>query len=406
VLAAATFVVAACSGNDDGSPATVVSTTTEPPQQRVDDGILQIGALIPVTDPTIGANLAASFEQAVEAVNAAGGVLGREVVWTIEDEGASTTSAAQATGLLINDGVDAIVGPTSSNTAVGALDAATSAGIVTCSATATAISLDEFPDDGLFFRSVATDSLQAAGIAREANTRGAGSVVIIHIDDAYGQPYAAAVDDALDAQPSIRVRSVAIPFGDDDLQDDLDDVAAVRADTGIVLGNGADIARMLEAISTRDDIDFDQIIVNDAARAEANRPVIAGLNASFRASIVGLSPQILLPESAGAVGDTPFASQITDCVNLIVLAAAQGESDSPTIIASQMTSVSSGGEACRSFANCMALLNAEESTQIDYDGPTRITELARDGDPSRAFFDRFGFLTDGSSEYQSSLAVS
>jgi branched-chain amino acid transport system substrate-binding protein len=406
VLTVATFVVAACSGNDGGSPATVASTTTEPQPQRVDDGVLRIGALIPVTDPTIGANLAASFEKAVEAVNAAGGVLGREVVWTIEDEGASTTSAAQATGLLIDGGVDAIVGPTSSNTAVGALDAATSAGIVTCSATATAISLDEFPDDGFFFRSVATDSLQAAGIAREAITRGAGSVVIIHVDDAYGQPYAAAVDDALDAQPSIRVRSVAIPFADDDLQDDLDDVAAVRADTGIVLGNGADIARMLEAISTRDDIDFNQIIVNDAARAEANRSVIAGLDASFRASIVGLSPQILLPESAGAVGDTPFASQITDCVNLIALAAAQGESDSPTIIASQMTSVSSGGEECRSFADCMALLNAEESNQIDYDGPTRITELARGGDPSRAFFDRFGFLTDGSSEYQSSLAVS
>jgi branched-chain amino acid transport system substrate-binding protein len=404
VLAAGTFVVTACTGGDDDPVAIVASTTTEPSLPRVDDGVLRIGALIPVNDPTVGANLTSSFEQAVEAVNAAGGVLGRDVQFLVEDEGTSATSAAQATELLIEGGVDAIVGPTSSNTAIGALDAAVAAGIVMCSATATAISLDEFPDDGLFFRSVATDSLQAAGIAREAEIRGASSVVVIHIDDAYGQPYAAAVVDALGAQPSIRVTSVAVPFGDDDLQDDLDQVAAVGADTGIVLGGGDDIARLLEAISTRDDIDLSQVIVNDAARAPANRPVIAGLEAGFRNRIVGLSPQILLPESVGSDDDTPFASQVTDCVNLIALAVEQGESDAPVIIASQMTSVSSGGEECRTFAECTAQLDAEE--EIDYDGPTRITELARDGDPSRAFFDRFGFRADGSSEYESSLAVS
>lgn len=406
VLTAGAFVIAACTGGDDGPIASVPTSTTEPPQPHVDDDVLRIGALIPANNPTVAADLTSSFEQAVEAVNAAGGVLDRDVEISIVDEGATAASAEQATELLIGEGVDAIVGPTSSNTAIGALDAAVAAGIVTCSATATAISLDEYPDNGLFFRSVATDSLQAAAIAGEAKIRSTGSVVIIHVDDAYGQPYAAAVDDALSSSPLIRVMSVAVPFLDDNVQDDLDEVAAIGADTGVVLGSGDDIARFLEAINLRDDINFNQIIVNDAARALPNQPVMAGLNPDFRNRIVGLSPQIVLPESADADADSPFASQVTDCVNLIALAAAQGKSDSPAIIASQMTSVSSGGKKCRTFAECIALLEAEEDTQIDYDGPTRITELARGGDPSRAFFDKFLFNTDGSSSYDSSIAVS
>ena len=401
----------ACTGSDDGPVATLPTTTTEPAQPREDDGVLHIGALVPANDPTVGAagaDLVSAFERAVEVINVVGGVLGSEVRWSTADEGSTAGSAALATQELIEGGVDAIVGPTSSNTAIGALDAAVSAGIVTCSATATAISLDDFTDDnddGLFFRSVAPDSLQAAAIATEAKRNGAGSVIIVHVDDAYGEPYAAAVDDEFADSPSIQVETIAVPFGDDDLDDELDEIAAVGADTGIVLGSGPDIARLLEAISSRTDIDVRQIIVNDAARAPSSRPVIAALNPEFRGRITGLSPQILLPESVDSDDDSPFASQIGDCVNLIALAAEQGESDAPAIIASQMASVSSGGEPCRSFAGCMALLAADDDRQINYDGPGRITELARDGDPLRAFFDRFVFSADGSSVSERRVAI-
>ncbi len=384
--------------------ATTTTTTTEPVQPRVDDDVLTIGALIPMNDPTVGLSLTSSFEAAVQAVNDAGGVLGRDVEVLIADEGATATSAAQSTESLIDDGADAIVGPTSSNTAIGALDEAVAAGVVMCSATATAISLDDYPDAGLFFRSVATDTLQATAIAREATSRTTGRVVIIHVDDAFGRPYATAVADALSSQTSIQVSSVAVPFADVDLQEELDEVAAAGADTGIVLGNGDDIARFLEAIGARDDISFNQIIVNDAARAQSSRPLIAGLDPTFRDRIVGVAPQIVLPESSVEDGDGPFTSQVIDCVNLIALASAQGDSDSPAVIAAQITSVSSGGEECRTFADCIARLDAEQ--EIDYDGPTRITELARNGDPSRAFFDRFVFRTDGSAVLDSSIAIS
>lgn len=401
IALAAVAVLAACTGNGSESTSTIATTTTVAAQLRVDDDVLRIGALIPINDPTVGATLLASFEAAVDAVNEAGGVLGQPVEFVVEDEGSSPTTAAQAAERLVAAGVDAIVGPTSSNNAIAALDETVAAGIVTCSATATAISLDDFPDNGLFFRSIASDSLQAQAIANLARTGGASRVAILHVDDAYGRPYANAVTAAISARStSVDVVSIAVTVGDDDLSDELSAFAA--AEVGIVLGDGDSIARFLESIGQRDDIDVDPIIVNDAARSASSRPVIAALDPDLRNRIIGVTPRIVLPENITA-DDVPFASQVTDCVNLIALSAEQGGTDDPAVVKSQMSSVSAGGETCRSFEECVDLL--DDDTQINYDGPTRITVLARDGGTSRAFFDQFGFQADGSDVFDTGFAV-
>ena len=61
--------------------------------------------------------------------------------------------------------VDAVVGPTSSLVALGALGDLMAADVLTCSPTASAQALDDYPDRDLFFRTVPSDSLQAAAIA-------------------------------------------------------------------------------------------------------------------------------------------------------------------------------------------------------------------------------------------------
>jgi branched-chain amino acid transport system substrate-binding protein len=68
-----------------------------------------------------------------------------------------------------------------------------------------------------------------------------------------------------------------------------------------------------------------------------------------------------------------------------------------------MSSVSDGGQICRDFASCA--LRLADDQEIDYDGPTGITDLGRDGDPSRAFFDLFRFAADGSDIFERSTAV-
>jgi len=395
-------LVAACTGGSGSEPsATVATTTTEVTPPRVDDGVLTIGALIPSGDTRVDTALRTSFETAIDIINGAGGVLGNDVEYLIIDEGQSAASGSQAIEDLIEADVDAIMGPASSNTALGALDVAVSNGIVSCSPTATAIALDGFPDDGLFFRSIATDSLQATAIAREAQATGAGSVAIVHVDDAYGRPYAEAVADALG--DDIAVETIAIPVDDDDLTDELDLLVDVDPQVVVSVGSGQDTASWLQAMGERDDLSVPAIIVNDAARRAASRPVIAELPSKIRNRVLVVAPQIVLRDSAVPEDDVSFGPQVTDCVNLIALSAIQGDSDSPALIAGQMSSVSDGGPVCRDFASCA--LRLIDNQEIDYDGPTGITDLGRNGDPSRAFFDLFRFAADGSDIFERSTAV-
>ncbi len=386
-VAVVSLAVTACTGGGGSdTTATIATTTTEAAPPRIDDGVLTIGALIPSGDTGIDAALRASLESAIDTINEAGGVLGNDIEYLIVDEGQNSASASQSIENLVGVGVDAIIGPTSSNTAIGALDVAVSNGIVTCSATATAIALDGFPDDGLFFRSIATDSLQAIAIAKEAQATGAGSVVIVHVDDAYGRPYADAVADALG--DDIAVETIAIPVDDDDLTDELDRLAEVAPQVVVSVGSGEDTASLLQAMGQHAELSIPTIIVNDAARTAASRPVIAGLPSTIRNRVVVIAPQIVLRDGAGSADAVPFAPQVIDCVNLLALSAIQGNSDSPAVIAGQMSSVSDGGPICRDFAACA--LRLADDQEIDYDGPTGITDLGRNGDPSRAFFDLFG----------------
>lgn len=407
LCAAAAIAVTACTGGTNDDPvAVVVTTTTEPPQPRVDDGVLLIGALIPAGNTSVAAALDQALETSIAAVNGEGGVLGNDVRLVIQDEGATATTAAQAIEALVAANVDAIIGPASSNSAIGSLDEAVDAGVVACSATASSIALDDFPDDGLFFRSIPSDSLQAVAIARRAEETGARGIAVVHVDDAYGRPYADATIDALDAIGNFVITRISVPVGDDNLTNELDDLAASGAQTAIVLGSGADTVRFLEALAQRDGIALNAIVVNDAARDAAVRPVIAGLPPVLRNRISGIAPQIVVPptgsESNVAAG-VPFASQVADCVNLVALAAVQSGSDSPELISNQMASVSSGGSLCRSFGECAEQI--DRGLQINYDGATSVTELGRDGDPSRARFDQFSFASDGSDEFQRSFVV-
>ena len=400
VVGALLASAAACTGSADTETAsTVVTTTTIAPDPRVDDGVLRIGALIPVGDTLIGTSLDAAARDALEAINQAGGALGRDVQLVVEDEGATAATASAAIGSLVDEGVDAIVGPSSSLTALGALDDAVAAGIVTCSPTATAIALDDFPDDRLFFRSIPADSLQAEALAELADNTGERRIAVVFVDDAYGRPYANAIIEALDER-QLTVDSIAIPAGVEDFSSGATGLVVSDADVAIVVGAAGDAARFLDALGQLDFSGLSTILVNDAARDTVVRPVISALPADLRDRIVGVAPQITIDTDEDAV---PFAPQVIDCMNLLTLSAIQAGSDSPTAIAQQMPSASAGGSVCATFADCVADIDA--GRQIDYNGPTGNAELNREGQTSRARFDVFQFAADGSDSTVRSVTV-
>jgi branched-chain amino acid transport system substrate-binding protein len=164
--------VASCSG---GGGATVPTTSalpsedTSPIVRRNVDGSLRIGVWLPTSGPAaaLGSPLAAGVELAVQEINEAGGVNGRMVRVANRDEGGDPATAYQALReLLEQEQVDVIVGPSSSRTALGAIDTLAAAHVVDCSPTTSALDLGGRRDNGFFVRTIGSEGLEAVALTK------------------------------------------------------------------------------------------------------------------------------------------------------------------------------------------------------------------------------------------------
>lgn len=405
LVATSLVVVAACSADDEAvAPTSLPAPTTTITVERAGNGTLVIGILLPTSDSVLGAPMVAAAELAIERINAAGGVLGRRVRSVVADEGSTTGSAATAIQSLLGNDVDAIIGPGSSTIALGTLVEIISAGVVACSPTASALALDEFPDDDLFFRTIPSDSLQARAIAEVADQTGALEATVVHVDDAYGRDFADAVESAMAGGAISVAKTIGFTARDDDLADVAQQLVESAAPVAIVLAGGDDGTRFLEALDEVDSRGITTVLVNDALRKPNSPERIANLDPELRSKIVGLAPQAA-SNDPNEPFDPPglFAANAYDCVNLVALAAVRSGSDAPRDIAAGIPSVSSSGLVCRTFTACVGAIG--DDRQIDYNGPTGLTEIGRNGDTSRAVFDRFVFNADGVDEFDRTITV-
>ncbi len=407
VTLAVSLAVASCTSAEDATVDETVAdtTTTTVRSTAAGDGRLVIGALLPLTDTLIGQPMEEAAAIAVDRINAAGGVLGRQVRLVIADEGSTTATASSSVQTLLDRDVDAIIGPASSLIALSTLEDMVSAGKVACSPTASALSLDGFPDDGLFFRTIPSDSLQARAIAEAADQTGAQRVSIAYVDDSYGRPFADAVEASLANEAISVVNRISFTSNDDDLSNEAAELTRSDTQVVVVLAGGDDGTRFLEALDDQDTSAVATIVVNGAFRNPTAPQRIQGLDPALRDKIVGLAPQADSGNPA-APFDPPglFAANAFDCANLIALAAVRAGSDAPREIAGQLAQISVSGSACRTFADCVSTI--ESGLQIDYDGPSGLTDIqTRSGDPSRAIFDRFTFDASGRDVLQRSVVV-
>ncbi len=330
--------------------------------------------------------------------------IGSEVKLINADEGATAASAAIGFDSLITGGVDAIIGPASSIVALSDLDAPVSAGVLTCSPTATALALDDYPDDGLFFRTIPSDSLQMVAMAHVAERTGSTSIAIGYLDDSYGRGLAEALRSAVGPRGLSVLAEVAFSGDDEELGNEADDLLANSPSVVAILGDAGDGTRLLDAVAQATaDADPPIIVVNDALRDAQSQLVIQGLPEEVREQIRGVSPLAITPNDLTLT--ELYAANAYDCVNLVALAAIQAGTDSPPEIAAQMVSVSTGGTQCRSFLECSEPL--ARGLQIDYEGPSGNTELSmRTGDPSTARFEEFEFDRDGRDQAVSTFEIS
>jgi len=366
--------------------ATLVTTV------RPDDGELLIGAILPRNGVAseLGLAMDDALTLALGEINAANGVNGVPVRVIVREEGDNEATASLAMLELIELGVDAIIGPTSSTNTLATLGTAVEAGILTCSPTASALALDEFPDNGLFIRTIASDSLQAKGLAVLVESTGTSSAVVVYIDDNFGRPFAQAARLAVLAEGT----SVTAMVGFDSSEDSI--AAAVEA--VVVIADGTTGPAVISAIDSASIIS-PTYVVNDAIRRPSSSAQPFGRSLNSR--IVGVSPlayptsQVFMDalRAVNPVTTGLFAANAYDCLNAIALAAVAAESDRPTAIARQIPGVTDQGTPCTSFTICIAALEA--GRLIDYSGPGRDLTIGADGELLTTAFERFTFEADG-----------
>ena len=375
---------------------------------RVDDGVLTIGVLTPQgsANADIGQAIRTAVTLAVDTINKAGGYQGHNVVLLPADEGVAAVGIDPAIAKLLDEHVDAIVGPASSTNALAGLGEIVHAGVVACSPTASAQLLDDFPDQNLFFRTIPSDSMQAMAIAEAVDRTGATRATITYIDDEYGQSFADSVKAAL-VRKGIEQQAV-IPYSADNVSIKAAAAKVVASSAGVVvvIGDATSGPVVLGEIDSQELKLLPQAVqplyvVNDAMR----RPTASAepMGASLSSRVRGISP-VAYSSNAGflsqlgatAEDPSPYAANAFDCVNLIALAALAGSSTQPDVIAHQIPLVSDSGSPCTTFVDCRADIVA--GSNINYDGPGGALTIGADGDLAAAVFDLFGFDNTGRDE--------
>lgn len=401
------LAVAACTGGDDPTDTTLVDTPdTTTALERESDGVLSIGLLYPQTGEgatTIGDGVAEAVNNTVTDINAAGGVLGSAISVLPADEVSDTAMAE-----LLAEGVDAIVGPASSLVALEHLGEAVEAGVVVCSPAASAIALDEFPDDDFFYRTIPSDTLQMHALEQVARATGASTIAVAYLDDPYGRGLAAALEARIEAMDGLDlVGQVPFSSADQDLTEAAREIQAgadadADPDVIVVLADGNEGGRFLTALdSVVDSESLDRVYVNDAVRTASQ--VIGELSDGLREQIRAVAPATINLDDDDVRYDEPFAAHAADCVNLLALAATRAQTDRPRDFRDDVPIVSYGGERCNDFAECADLLAAGE--RIDYDGASGPVDVRTNRRIDRARFDEFGFDANGAEVDRNTLIL-
>jgi ABC-type branched-subunit amino acid transport system substrate-binding protein len=150
---------------------------------------LRLGSILPLTGDLSPFGPAAqnALNLAIDQVNAAGGVNGQDVQhMAMDSETRGEAAFSAATQLIDVDGVHAIIGAMGSGISMSFIDRVVDAQIPMVSPSNTGPDFTTYPDDGWYFRTVPSDTLQGAVMAQMLLDHGIERVSILALNNDYG----------------------------------------------------------------------------------------------------------------------------------------------------------------------------------------------------------------------------
>jgi branched-chain amino acid transport system substrate-binding protein len=349
---------------------------------------LRIGALLPKTGnlKVLGRPAIDGTKLAINDINAAGGVFGHDVRLEVADSGDTRTDiATTSVQRLINNGADAIVGPSSSSVALTVIDRVVAAGVLMISPSNTSTKLSDYPDKGLYFRTAPSDAYQGTVVADQARKDGRKKLAILGLQDAYGTQLADAAAKGFKAKGGKVVSTQIYNPTATSFAKQVARLKKAKPDAIAIFGfdETAQIFRDLHAQGLLPQTSA-RIYLSDGNMAPYQLP--KGWLTGVRGTIPGTAPskdlKTRLRKLDPKLTDYSNAAEAYDATVLTALAAAAANSDQGSAIAATMAAISKGGTVCHTFRACLALL--KKGTNVDYDGLSGRIEFDSLGDIRQA----------------------
>jgi branched-chain amino acid transport system substrate-binding protein len=415
LVAALVLALAACGDDDDDNdtsagPGTTNAVPTSPDSRGSIDGQLVLGLLMPQSGDlsAIHDALTTPIDLAVKQINAAGGVLGKDVVTKERDDGTKADVASTSLdGLLATDKADVILGPASSTTTEGIIGKIQTNGVAECtgSNTAGSLSIEGGAADGLYFRTAPPDSLQGPALAQLVLDDGHSRVGILTRNDTYGTGFGNELERVLNEGGADVFVNAAYDPRAADFRADVQKVAGKDADAIIVIGFPDDGGKIIKEMIAQN-VGPDDVQIYTADGMQSSK-FFQGVDPSDPSAIEGIKGTAPAAAPAGVVHpftaeyaktgeDTIFSPYYYDCVLITALAAQAAGSDDPAKITEQVSQVSSGGTKCNTYAKCKELLDA--GTDINYEGASGSVDLNSKHEPDYGVYDVWTYNAEGKSE--------
>jgi branched-chain amino acid transport system substrate-binding protein len=342
------------------------------------NGSLELGQLAAQTGQlsNIVQSLTVPVTMAVDEINAAGGVLGNPVTYTVADDATDPAIASESLeGLLEDVKVDAILGPTSSGITLNILEEVQRRGVLLCSGSNFSAELSTADSDGYYFRTTPSDRLQGPALADLVRTDGHEKVAILARGDTYGVGLADSVKKALGKGDTRVVTTVEYDPDATSFDREVKRVVDKKPDAVIVLGfesDGSDIVRTLTAQGLSPQ-QF-PVYTADGMRTNAFATLLDPNNPGAAAGIKGTSPatapagvQHPFLDAFSATGIDPIYSAFYyDCTILTALAAEKAKSDDPAKMKEVFAANTKGKNKCTTYTECKQLL--DDGKTIQYQG--------------------------------------
>lgn len=396
-VVAAALLLTACGGEEPGG-GNDAGTDTEVPSEA-----LKLGSLLAETgaQASAAAPLVTAAKLAIEDINDAGGVFGKDVEYRQQDSTSDNDTALTAAQSLISWGADAVIGTYGSGMAAAVVEPITQAGALMVSGSNTSSELTGISP--LYFRTAPTDALESAQLADLLVADGKTSAAVIWQNDTWGEAFKVSMEDNLEQAGVTVATSQPFNVDDTDFTAQVNAAVAAKPDAVLFLSYAVYTGAMVEQLVgthkfPSKDVYFSSSTIGDYQGSLSNPAYLTGIQA-FQP---GAEPETQAEFDARAkeanseLTAFAYAASTYDATIIAALGAIAANSADGETIAKKMREISGGsgdGEKCTSFADCEKLL--EDGRSIDYDGLTGGIAFDEKNDETETNYIPYVYQADG-----------